>query len=216
MGITDQLEMAAKKQQLAKEVESLIPEYNPVRNTYFIRENDHVVEHEMVTDFFPPIFRPVDDDDSSVREIRPSVDRDGVESESNSVIERRTSGEGNEVSNGNEASNATEVSNATEANTATEVSNTTEVSIGNEVSIGKEVINATEANTENEANTATEETPIHEEPPRVQLLLTSYICRMNHHFFTLRHCSSCNIFIPPRAYHCRFCDMYVERGALSP
>lgn len=192
MGITDQLEMAAKKQQLAREVESLIPEYDPVRNTYFIRENDHVVEHEMVTDFFPPIFRPVDDDDSSVREIHPSVDRDGVESDANSVIERRTSGEGNEVSIGNEVSNATEAST------------------------GKEVINATEANTENEANTATEETPIHEEPPRVQLLLTSYICRMNHHFFTLRHCSSCNIFIPPRAYHCRFCDMYVERGALSP
>lgn len=192
MGITDQLEMAAKKQQLAREVESLIPEYDPVRNTYFIRENDHVVEHEMVTDFFPPIFRPVDDDDSSVREIHPSVDREGVESDANSVIERRTSGEGNEVSIGNEVSNATEAST------------------------GKEVINATEANTENEANTATEETPIHEEPPRVQLLLTSYICRMNHHFFTLRHCSSCNIFIPPRAYHCRFCDMYVERGALSP
>lgn len=192
MGITDQLEMAAKKQQLAREVESLIPEYDPVRNTYFIRENDRVVEHEMVTDFFPPIFRPVDDDDSSVREIHPSVDREGVESDANSVIERRTSGEGNEVSIGNEVSNATEAST------------------------GKEVINATEANTENEANTATEETPIHEEPPRVQLLLTSYICRMNHHFFTLRHCSSCNIFIPPRAYHCRFCDMYVERGALSP
>lgn len=174
MGITDQLEMAAKKQQLAREVESLIPEYDPVRNTYFIRENDRVVEHEMVTDFFPPIFRPVDDDDSSVREIHPSVDREGVESDANSVIERRTSGEGNEVS------------------------------------IGNEVINATET------NTATEETPIHEEPPRVQLLLTSYICRMNHHFFTLRHCSSCNIFIPPRAYHCRFCDMYVECGALSP
>ena len=192
MGITDQLEMAAKKQQLAREVESLIPEYDPVRNTYFIRENDHVVEHEMVTDFFPPIFRPVDDDDSSVREIHPSVDREGVESDANSVIERRTSGEGNDVSIGNEVSNATEAST------------------------GKEVINVTEANTENEANTATEETPIHEEPPRVQLLLTSYICRMNHHFFTLRHCSSCNIFIPPRAYHCRFCDMYVEWGALSP
>ena len=174
MGITDQLEMAAKKQQLAREVESLIPEYDPVRNTYFIRENDRVVEHEMVTDFFPPIFRPVDDDDSSVREIHPSVDREGVESDANSVIERRTSGEGNEVSIGNEVSNANEVINATET------------------------------------------TPIHEEPPRVQLLLTSYICRMNHHFFTLRHCSSCNIFIPPRAYHCRFCDMYVERGALSP
>ncbi len=174
MGITDQLEMAAKKQQLAREVESLIPEYDPVRNTYFIRENDRVVEHEMVTDFFPPIFRPVDDYDSSVREIHPSVDREGVESDANSVIERRTSGEGNDVS------------------------------------IGNEVINATET------NTATEETPIHEEPPRVQLLLTSYICRMNHHFFTLRHCSSCNIFIPPRAYHCRFCDMYVECGALSP
>lgn len=180
MGITDQLEMAAKKQQLAREVESLIPEYDPVRNTYFIRENDRVVEHEMVTDFFPPIFRPVDDDDSSVREIHPSVDREGVESDANSVIERRTSGEGNEVSIGNEVSNANEVINATET------------------------------------NTATEETPIHEELPRVQLLLTSYICRMNHHFFTLRHCSSCNIFIPPRAYHCRFCDMYVERGALSP
>lgn len=173
MGVTDQLEMAAMKQQLAREVESMIPEYDPVRNTYFIKENDRVVENEMVTDFFPPIFRPVDDDDSSVREIRPSVDRDGAESEANSVIERRTSGEGNEVSN------ATDVSNAAEANT------------GNE------------------------ETPIHEEQPRVQLLLTSYICRMNHHFFTLRHCSSCNIFIPPRAYHCRFCDVYVECGALS-
>ena len=203
MGITDQLEMAAKKQQLAREVESMIPEYDPVRNTYFIRENDHVVEHEMVTDFFPPIFRPVDDDDSSVREIHASVDREGVESDANSVIERRTSGEGNEVSIGNEVSNATEVSNAIEVINATEAST------------GKEVINATEANTESEANTATEETPIHEEPPRVQLLLTSYICRMNHHFFTLRHCSSCNIFIPPRAYHCRFCDMYVECGALS-
>ena len=39
MGITDQLVIAAKKQELVREVESTIPEYDALSNTYQVNRD---------------------------------------------------------------------------------------------------------------------------------------------------------------------------------
>ena len=38
--------------------------------------------------------------------------------------------------------------------------------------------------------------------------LLSYICLDQGHLCTLKYCSLCRNFMPPRSYHCRFCGMY--------
>lgn len=43
-----------------------------------------------------------------------------------------------------------------------------------------------------------------ENPKRPDML--SYICICNDHFVTVKRCSTCCIYTPPRGYHCRFCD----------
>ena len=39
--------------------------------------------------------------------------------------------------------------------------------------------------------------------------LLSYICIDQGKLCTLKYCSNCRIFVPPRAYHCRFCGVYL-------
>ena len=39
--------------------------------------------------------------------------------------------------------------------------------------------------------------------------LLSYICIDQGNLCTLKYCSNCGIFVPPRAYHCRFCGVYL-------
>lgn len=55
MGITDQLVIAAKKQELVREVESTIPEYDALSNTYQVNRDGAVETYAELPDCFPPI-----------------------------------------------------------------------------------------------------------------------------------------------------------------
>lgn len=46
--------------------------------------------------------------------------------------------------------------------------------------------------------------PVQENHKRPDML--SYICICNDHFVTVKRCSTCCVYTPPRGYHCRFCD----------
>lgn len=42
----------------------------------------------------------------------------------------------------------------------------------------------------------------------------SYLCRHNDHLCPVKRCTFCHIYTPPRAYHCRFCDVSVFHSSL--
>lgn len=44
----------------------------------------------------------------------------------------------------------------------------------------------------------------------------SYLCRHNDHLCPVKRCTFCHIYTPPRAYHCRFCDVYQLSLSLTP
>lgn len=135
MGVSDQLVIAAKMQELIREVESTIPEFDPASNMYCIERDGAMEKHEEIPDCYPAIVL-VSSQSSEQSVVDTSQIPNGVPSEQSNIH------------------------------------------------------------------------PEESAEKKERHYLTSYICRMNHHFINVKFCSSCNLFTPPRAFHCRFCNMY--------
>lgn len=52
--------------------------------------------------------------------------------------------------------------------------------------------------------------PSTERPTSTLLRQTNYICLYRNHIITIPFCKECKRFIPPRAYHCRHCDICIR------
>ena len=175
--VTDTLELEAYRQRLVREVCSLVPRYDEMRNVYSTEEG---AEFASIAAFYSQ--------------------RGPVGEASGGVVATNETGE--VVAGGDGAAGQSANAGAGQSTTAT-----TESSAATESTATATTESAATATTESAATatepTATTQSATTATPASHP---TNYLCRHNGHLCPVRRCTFCHIYTPPRAFHCRLCD----------
>lgn len=175
--VTDTLELEAYRQRLVREVCSLVPRYDEMRNVYSTEEG---AEFASIAAFYSQ--------------------RGPVGKASGGVVATNETGE--VVAGGDGDAGQSANAGAVQSTTAT-----TESSAATESTATATTESAATATTESTATatepTATTQSVTTATPTSHP---TNYLCRHNGHLCPVRRCTFCHIYTPPRAFHCRLCD----------
>lgn len=186
--VTDMLELEAYRQRLVREVCSLVPRYDEMRNVYSTEEG---AEFASIAAFYSQ--------------------RGPVGEASGGVVATNETGE--VVAGGDGAAGQSATAGAGQSTTAG-AGQSTNAGAGQSTNAGAGQSTAT-ATTESAATTTTESTATATEPTATTQSATTatpashptnYLCRHNGHLCPVRRCTFCHIYTPPRAFHCRLCD----------
>ena len=191
--VTDTLELEAYRQRLVREVCSLVPRYDEMRNVYSTEEG---AEFASIAAFYSQ--------------------RGPVGEASGGVVATNETGE--VVAGGDGAAGQSANAGAGQSTNAGAGQSTT-AGAGQSTTATAESSAATEstatATTESAATATTESTATATEPTATTQSATTatpashptnYLCRHNGHLCPVRRCTFCHIYTPPRAFHCRLCD----------
>ena len=183
--VTDTLELEAYRQRLVREVCSLVPRYDEMRNVYSTEEG---AEFASIAAFYSQ--------------------RGPVGEASGGVVATNETGE--VVAGGDGAAGQSTNAGAGQsanAGVGQSTTATTESSAATESTATATTESAATATTESAA-TATEPTATTQSATTATPAShpTNYLCRHNGHLCPVRRCTFCHIYTPPRAFHCRLCD----------
>ena len=183
--VTDTLELEAYRQRLVREVCSLVPRYDEMRNVYSTEEG---AEFASIAAFYSQ--------------------RGPVGEASGGVVATNETGE--VVAGGDGAAGQSTNAGAGQsanAGVGQSTTATTESSAATESTATATTESAATATTESTA-TATEPTATTQSATTATPAShpTNYLCRHNGHLCPVRRCTFCHIYTPPRAFHCRLCD----------
>ena len=183
--VTDTLELEAYRQRLVREVCSLVPRYDEMRNVYSTEEG---AEFASIAAFYSQR-GPVGEASGGVvatnetGEVVAGGDGAAGQSANAGAVQSANAGAGQSTTATTESSAATE-STATATNESAATATT----------------ESTATATEPTATTQSATTATPASHP------TNYLCRHNGHLCPVRRCTFCHIYTPPRAFHCRLCD----------
>ena len=175
--VTDTLELEAYRQRLVREVCSLVPRYDELRNVYSTEEGAEFVS---IAAFYSQ--------------------RGPVGEASGGVVATNETGE--VVAGGDGAAGQSATAGAGQSTTATAESSaaTESTATATTESAATATTESTATATEPTATTQSATTATPASHP------TNYLCRHNGHLCPVRRCTFCHIYTPPRAFHCRLCD----------
>lgn len=175
--VTDTLELEAYRQRLVREVCSLVPRYDEMRNVYSTEEG---AEFASIAAFYSQ--------------------RGPVGEASGGVVATNETGE--VVAGGDGAAGQSANAGAGQSTTATAESSaaTESTATATTESAATTTTESTATATEPTATTQSATTATPASHP------TNYLCRHNGHLCPVRRCTFCHIYTPPRAFHCRLCD----------
>ena len=175
--VTDTLELEAYRQRLVREVCSLVPRYDEMRNVYSTEEGAEFVS---IAAFYSQ--------------------RGPVGEASGGVVATNETGE--VVAGGDGAAGQSATAGAGQSTTATAESSaaTESTATATTESAATATTESTATATEPTATTQSATTATPASHP------TNYLCRHNGHLCPVRRCTFCHIYTPPRAFHCRLCD----------
>lgn len=183
--VTDTLELEAYRQRLVREVCSLVPRYDEMRNVYSTEEG---AEFASIAAFYS--------------QRGPVGEASGGVVATNETGEVVAGGDGAAGQSANAGAGQSTNAGAGQSTTATAESSAATESTAT-------------ATTESAATTTTESTATATEPTATTQSATTatpashptnYLCRHNGHLCPVRRCTFCHIYTPPRAFHCRLCD----------
>ena len=183
--VTDTLELEAYRQRLVREVCSLVPRYDEMRNVYSTEEG---AEFASIAAFYS--------------QRGPVGEASGGVVATNETGEVVAGGDGAAGQSANAGAGQSANAGAGQSTTAT-----TESSAATESTATATNESAATATTESTA-TATEPTATTQSATTATPTShpTNYLCRHNGHLCPVRRCTFCHIYTPPRAFHCRLCD----------
>ena len=175
--VTDTLELEAYRQRLVREVCSLVPRYDEMRNVYSTEEGAEFVS---IAAFYSQ--------------------RGPVGEASGGVVATNETGE--VVAGGDGGAGQSATAGAGQSTTATAESSaaTESTATATNESAATATTESTATATEPTATTQSATTATPASHP------TNYLCRHNGHLCPVRRCTFCHIYTPPRAFHCRLCD----------
>ena len=183
--VTDTLELEAYRQRLVREVCTLVPRYDEMRNVYSTEEG---AEFASIAAFYS--------------QRGPVGEASGGVVATNETGEVVAGGDGAAGQLANAGAGQSANAGAGQSTTAT-----TESSAATESTATATTESAATATTESTA-TATEPTATTQSATTATPAShpTNYLCRHNGHLCPVRRCTFCHIYTPPRAFHCRLCD----------
>ena len=199
--VTDTLELEAYRQRLVREVCSLVPRYDEMRNVYSTEEG---AEFASIAAFYS--------------QRGPVGEASGGVVATNETGEVVAGGDGGAGQSANAGAGQSANAGAGQSTTAG-AGQSANAGAGQSTTATAESSAATEstatATTESAATTTTESTATATEPTATTQSATTatpashptnYLCRHNGHLCPVRRCTFCHIYTPPRAFHCRLCD----------
>ena len=191
--VTDTLELEAYRQRLVREVCSLVPRYDEMRNVYSTEEGAEFVS---IAAFYSQR-GPVGEASGGVvatnetGEVVAGGDGAAGQSANAGAGQSANAGAGQSANAGaGQSTTATAESSAATESTATATNE----------SAATATTESTATATEPTATTQSATTATPTSHP------TNYLCRHNGHLCPVRRCTFCHIYTPPRAFHCRLCD----------
>ena len=215
--VTDTLELEAYRQRLVREVCSLVPRYDEMRNVYSTEEG---AEFASIAAFYSQR-GPVGEASGGVvatnetGEVVAGGDGAAGQSANAGAGQSANAGAGQSTTAGaGQSANAGAVQSANagagqsaNAGAGQSTTATTESSAATESTATATNESAATATTESTA-TATEPTATTQSATTATPAShpTNYLCRHNGHLCPVRRCTFCHIYTPPRAFHCRLCD----------
>ena len=224
--VTDTLELEAYRQRLVREVCSLVPRYDEMRNVYSTEEG---AEFASIAAFYSQR-GPVGEASGGVvatnetGEVVAGGDGAAGQSANAGAGQSATAGAGQSATAGAgqsaNAGAAGQSANAGAGQSATAgAGQSTTAGAGQSTTATAESSAATKstatATNESAATATTESTATATEPTATTQSATTatpashptnYLCRHNGHLCPVRRCTFCHIYTPPRAFHCRLCD----------
>ena len=191
--VTDTLELEAYRQRLVREVCSLVPRYDEMRNVYSTEEGAEFVS---IAAFYSQR-GPVGEASGGV--VATNETGEVVAGGDGAAGQSATAGAGQSANAGADQSATAGAGQSTTA--------TAESSAATESTATATTESAATATTESTA-TATEPTATTQSATTATPAShpTNYLCRHNGHLCPVRRCTFCHIYTPPRAFHCRLCD----------
>ena len=199
--VTDTLELEAYRQRLVREVCSLVPRYDEMRNVYSTEEGAEFVS---IAAFYSQR-GPVGEASGGV--VATNETGEVVAGGDGAAGQSATAGAGQSANAGAGQSATAGAGQSTTAGAGQSTTATTESSAATE--------STATATTESAATATTESTATTTEPTATTQSVTTatptshptnYLCRHNGHLCPVRRCTFCHIYTPPRAFHCRLCD----------
>ena len=207
--VTDTLELEAYRQRLVREVCSLVPRYDEMRNVYSTEEG---AEFASIAAFYSQR-GPVGEASGGVvatnetGEVVAGGDGAAGQSANAGAGQSTNAGAGQSANAGAGQSTTAGAGQSANAGAGQSTTATAESSAATE--------STATATTESAATTTTESTATATEPTATTQSATTatpashptnYLCRHNGHLCPVRRCTFCHIYTPPRAFHCRLCD----------
>lgn len=191
--VTDTLELEAYRQRLVREVCTLVPRYDEMRNVYSTEEG---AEFASIAAFYSQR-GPVGEASGGVV----------ATNETGEVVAGGDGAAGQLANAGAGQSTNAGAGQSANAGAGQSTTATTESSAATESTATATTESAATATTESTA-TATEPTATTQSATTATPAShpTNYLCRHNGHLCPVRRCTFCHIYTPPRAFHCRLCD----------
>ena len=223
--VTDTLELEAYRQRLVREVCSLVPRYDEMRNVYSTEEGAEFVS---IAAFYSQR-GPVGEASGGVvatnetGEVVAGGDGAAGQSATAGAGQSANAGAGQSANAGADQSATAGAGQSTTAGAGQSATagagQSATAGAGQSTTATAESSAATEstatATTESAATATTESTATATEPTATTQSATTatpashptnYLCRHNGHLCPVRRCTFCHIYTPPRAFHCRLCD----------
>ena len=199
--VTDTLELEAYRQRLVREVCSLVPRYDEMRNVYSTEEGAEFVS---IAAFYSQR-GPVGEASGGV--VATNETGEVVAGGDGAAGQSATAGAGQSATAGAGQSATAGAGQSTTAGAGQSTTATAESSAATESTATATNESAATATTESTA-TATEPTATTQSATTATPAShpTNYLCRHNGHLCPVRRCTFCHIYTPPRAFHCRLCD----------
>ena len=199
--VTDTLELEAYRQRLVREVCSLVPRYDEMRNVYSTEEGAEFVS---IAAFYSQR-GPVGEASGGVvatnetGEVVAGGDGAAGQSANAGAGQSATAGAGQSTTAGAGQSATAGAGQSTTATAESSAATKSTATATNE-SAATATTESTATATEPTATTQSATTATPASHP------TNYLCRHNGHLCPVRRCTFCHIYTPPRAFHCRLCD----------
>lgn len=199
--VTDTLELEAYRQRLVREVCSLVPRYDEMRNVYSTEEG---AEFASIAAFYSQR-GPVGEASGGV--VATNETGEVVAGGDGAAGQSANAGAGQSANAGAGQSATAGAGQSTNAGAGQSTTATAESSAATESTATATNESAAIATTESTA-TATEPTATTQSATTATPAShpTNYLCRHNGHLCPVRRCTFCHIYTPPRAFHCRLCD----------
>ena len=199
--VTDTLELEAYRQRLVREVCSLVPRYDELRNVYSTEEGAEFVSIAALYSQRGPV------GEASGGVVATNETGEVVAGGDGAAGQSATAGAGQSANAGAGQSATAGAGQSATAGAGQSTTATAESSAATESTATATTESAATATTESTA-TATEPTATTQSATTATPAShpTNYLCRHNGHLCPVRRCTFCHIYTPPRAFHCRLCD----------